>query len=85
MSVWPNGYGHRHSCERVWIRFPELASLTQATILMRSVKWEAINKQWVIAVEDCEYKPQVWEERWPSVLDIVKIQSLAGSQQLKRT
>ena len=29
-------------------------------------------KQWVTAVEDCECKPQVWEERRPGVLDTVK-------------
>jgi len=30
------------------------------------------------AVEDCEYKPQVWEERWSSVFDIVKIHFTIG-------
>jgi hypothetical protein len=32
----------------------------------------------VTAVEDCEGKPQVWEERWPRVLDIVKIHFTCG-------
>ena len=73
MSGWPSGYSHRLSSERVWVRFPDRASLTWATILLRSVKWAAINKQWMTAVEDCGCKPHVCEERWPRVLDIVKI------------
>ena len=65
LSVWPSGYSRRLSCERVWVRNPEQASLTRATILPRSVKWAATIRQWVTAVEDCECKPQVWEKRSP--------------------
>jgi len=37
------------------------------------------------AVEDYECKLQVWEEQWPHILDIAKIPSPVGLQQLKRT
>jgi len=29
--------------------------------------------QWVAAVEDCEYKPPVWEKRWPRIQNIVQM------------
>jgi len=38
LSVRPSGYVRRLSCERVWVRFPEQATLTHAIILPRSVK-----------------------------------------------
>jgi len=57
------------------VQFPEHAFLTQAAILPRSVEWTAISKQWVTAVEDCECKPQVWEERWPLVLVQIHLNS----------
>ena len=45
----------------------------------------AIIKQWATAVEDCECKPQVWEERWPRVLDNVKIYFTCGLTAMKQT
>jgi len=74
LFVRPSGYGRSLSCESVQVRSPEQASLAQANILPRS----AISKQLMTAVEDCEYKPQVWEERWSSVFDIVKIHFTIG-------
>ena len=35
-----------------------------------------MNKQWVTVVEDFECKlQQVWEERWPRVIDSVKTEN----------
>jgi len=51
----------------------EQAILTQDTFLPRSLKLATISKQWNTAAEKCECKPQVWEERWPRLLGIVKI------------
>ena len=83
LSVWPSGYSRRLLCERVWVRNPEQASLTRATILPRSVKWAATIRQWVTAVEDCECKPQAGKSARHVSLTLWKFISPAGSRRFK--
>jgi len=48
---------HLPLTQAAWVHLPDaaLSSLTQAIVPSGSVKSVAISKQWVTAVEDCEY------------------------------